>query len=107
LTLPEIVAKQDEAIQMVHTILPGYSLASSRILLQKHHWDAHSLLGELTERPEAVCKRAGVAPPSSEDAPLSPTKHGTCLICYEDGEMFSLQCGHAFCLGKSSVTREL
>jgi ariadne-1 len=95
------------------------SAGSATLLLRSFRWNQEDLLTRYMENPDAVCRSAGVAPPSADaDAPdgtacatraLASAPAGApgglteCSICREELtpgsalRISALECGHPFC----------
>ncbi|ELP90034.1 protein ariadne-1, putative [Entamoeba invadens IP1] len=65
---------------------------NASVLLKNSDWSGDKLESKYFDNIEKVCKDSGVV---IETPP--PPKDESCSICYEEGKMLSLGCGHYFC----------
>ncbi|EKE37676.1 zinc finger protein, putative [Entamoeba nuttalli P19] len=77
--------KESEALN----ISPG----NVSILLKRYGWSKDKLEEAYFENYDKVCKENGII-----NEEIKECKEKTCPICYEEGRMISLNCGHYFCI---------
>jgi ariadne-1 len=80
----------------------GISLSAASVLLNAFHWSKETLLERYMNDSDQILKKSGVYNRCMNGTPnstMNATGTRTCFICFDEtNQMFSMPCGHAFCL---------